>query len=41
VENPTIQAGGDNCTDGDLQFVINGLVDTFGNAIASGAITFN
>jgi hypothetical protein len=38
VQNPTIQAEGDNAADGDIQFVVNGLVDYFANAIASGAI---
>src|SRR4029077_4215408 len=38
VKNPTIQAEGDNAADGDIQFVVNGLVDYFANAIASGAI---
>lgn len=38
VQNPTISAAGDDATDGDIQFVVNGLVDTFGNAIASGAL---
>jgi hypothetical protein len=41
VQNPTIQAEGDNAADGDIQYVINGLVDYFANAIASGAIKFN
>lgn len=27
--NPTIQATGEACSDADLQFVVNGLVDTF------------
>jgi hypothetical protein len=38
VQNPTIQAAGDNAADSDIQFVVNGLVDYFGNAIASGSI---
>ena len=41
VQNATIQAGGDNATDQDIQFVVNGLVDPYGNAIASGAIKFD
>lgn len=38
VQNATIQASGDDCTDNDLQFVVNGLVDVYANALASGAI---
>ena len=38
VQNPTIAAGGDDSTDGDIQFVVNGLVDPFANGIASGVI---
>lgn len=41
VQNPTIQAGGDNATDNDIQFVVNGLIDPYANAIASGAIKFD
>jgi hypothetical protein len=41
VQNSTIQAAGDNASDNDIQFVVNGLVDQFANAIASGAIKFN
>ena len=40
VQNATIQTQGDNATDNDLQFVVNGLVDQYANAIASGAIKF-
>jgi hypothetical protein len=40
VQNPTIQNEGDAAADSDIQFVVNGLVDYFGNAIASGAIKF-
>jgi hypothetical protein len=41
VQNPTIQAEGDNAADGDIQFVVNGLVDYFANAIAAGSIKFD
>jgi hypothetical protein len=41
VQNPTIQAEGDNAADSDVQFVVNGLVDYFGNAIAAGSIKFD
>jgi hypothetical protein len=41
VQNPTIQAEGDNAADSDIQFVVNGLVDYFANAIASGSIKFD
>jgi hypothetical protein len=41
VQNTTIQAEGDNASDSDIQFVVNGLVDQFANAIASGAIKFD
>jgi glucose-6-phosphate isomerase len=41
VQNPTIEAEGDNAADSDIQFVVNGLVDYFANAIASGAIKFD
>src|SRR5262245_1700860 len=40
VQNSTIQAEGDNATDNDIQFVVNGLIDPYANAIASGAIKF-
>jgi hypothetical protein len=40
VQNPTIQAEGDNAADSDIQYVVNGLVDPYANAIASGAIKF-
>lgn len=29
VGNATIAAAGDACTDNDVQFVVNGLIDTF------------
>ena len=29
LENPTIAATMDNCSDSDVQFVVNSLVDTF------------
>lgn len=29
VGNATIQAAGEAATDGDIQFVVNGLIDTF------------
>lgn len=38
VQNATISGSGDEASDGDIQFVVNGLIDTYGNAIASGAI---
>jgi hypothetical protein len=41
VQNPTIQNAGDAAADSDIQFVVNGLVDYFANAIASGAIKFD
>src|ERR1700745_111523 len=41
VQNPTIQAEGDNAADGDIQYVINGLVDYYANAIADGSIKFD
>jgi hypothetical protein len=41
VQNPSIQAEGDNAADSDIQFVVNGLVDYFANAIAAGSIKFN
>ena len=41
VQNPTIQAEGDNAADSDIQFVVNGLVDPYANAFASGAIKFD
>src|ERR1700745_2103654 len=40
AQNPTIQAEGDTAADSDIQYVVNGLVDYFANAIASGAIKF-
>ena len=41
VQNPTIQAEGDNAADSDIQFVVNGLVDYYANAIADGSIKFD
>jgi hypothetical protein len=41
VQNPTIQNAGDAAADSDIQFVVNGLVDYFANAIAAGSIKFN
>jgi hypothetical protein len=41
VQNPTIQAEGDNAADSDVQFVVNGLVDYYANAIADGSIKFD
>src|ERR1700751_1215296 len=38
VQNPTIANTGDDALDSDIQFVVNGLVDYYANAIASGAI---
>jgi hypothetical protein len=38
VQNPTIETEGNNATDNDIQFVVNGLVNPYANAIASGAI---
>jgi hypothetical protein len=38
VQNSTIQAGGNNSTDNDIQFVVNALIDPYGNAIAAGII---
>lgn len=38
VQNPTIAAGGDDATDGDIQFVVNGLIDPIANGIANGTI---
>jgi hypothetical protein len=38
VQNPAIAAAGDNATDGDIQFVVNGLVDPIANGIANGVI---
>jgi hypothetical protein len=38
VQNPTIAGAGDDSTDSDIQFVVNGLIDVYGNALAAGTI---
>ena len=38
VQNPTIAAAGDDATDSDIQFVVNGLIDPIANGLASGII---